>query len=320
VHKTIIPIVEAPDGEVLQDTTAIIDALELRHPNRSIMPKDPVLLMLSRIVEFIIDEFWIATAMNSRWNDPASKQFVIREFGFRIGGSYGLEGDAAMQIGERVAGQMQSYLPMLGLADDDAQALVQRYFEACSIALDKAISPTSFAFGASPSLVDFCLYTGYYAHQYRDLGGAADFLKAHTPRLCYYLDNLSTAQSLDASHDWQLTDEFLDYLAVLAPPGATFAEGVMHGVGELVQGKGSGDVVEGIIAPFHVPLMGESWQRGSTSFAGWKLQRAQAVYASMQTHEQALADEILERIGWRYVMSSKPGYRLERRDYQICVA
>ena len=87
VHKRIIPMVETPQGEILQDTTVTIDTLEQRFASRPVVPTTTVLFMVSRIVEFILDEFWIATAMNSRRNDPDSKQLVIREYGHRICGS-----------------------------------------------------------------------------------------------------------------------------------------------------------------------------------------------------------------------------------------
>jgi len=151
-NEVMIPVVETPEGEILQDTTVIIDTLEPRHPERPVFPNDPVMLLLTRIVEFTIDELWISTAMNTRWNDPVSKQFVISEFGRRIGGSMGLSGKDAMAIGERVAGQMQSYLPNLGVGDVAQRATATSFFESASIALNEVVGPTRFALGPRPSL------------------------------------------------------------------------------------------------------------------------------------------------------------------------
>ncbi|MBD3647362.1 MAG: glutathione S-transferase N-terminal domain-containing protein [Pseudomonadales bacterium] len=103
IHKVMIPVVEMPDGEILQDTTAVIDELESRYSQRPVMPEDPVMMLIARLVEFTIDELWISTAMNTRWNDPESNAFVKNEFSTRIGGSAGMSGEDARRIGEQVA-------------------------------------------------------------------------------------------------------------------------------------------------------------------------------------------------------------------------
>jgi glutathione S-transferase len=133
--------VETPDGQILQDTTA----------------------------------------MHYRWNDPRAKAFAI---------------------GEKVAAQMMSYLPRLGISDESGQTAVENFFAHTSEQLNQCVGPTTYAFGPHPSLIDFCLFTGYYAHHYRDHGDAADFLKSQTPDLCYYLENLHAAHCAPADIGW----------------------------------------------------------------------------------------------------------------------
>ena len=68
---TVFPVLES-DGKLLQDSTVIIDVLEERHPERPAFPTDPVLMLVTRIVEFFIDEFWVATAMVATATIPCS--------------------------------------------------------------------------------------------------------------------------------------------------------------------------------------------------------------------------------------------------------
>ncbi len=316
-HKVMIPVVETPDGEVLQDTTEIIDILETRHPQRPVLPREPLQLLLSRITEFIMDELWITTSMNSRWNDPRSKAFVVGEFGRVIGGSAGLPEADAMQMGETVAGQMQSYLPFLGISEAPAQQLTTAFFQQASLALNEVVGAHKFALGPRPSLIDLCLFTGYYAHQYRDAGDAQEFLKAQTPQLCYFLDSLHAAQCAPDAGELTIEQPLLDYLAFVGPPGAAFASGILDGTADIAVNTQPAAVCEGAVPPFRVPLGEGEIARGGSVFSAWKAQRVLDVHASMSPEQRAEAEPILSAIGWDGVVGKSLPYRLERADYQI---
>jgi glutathione S-transferase len=313
-NKVMIPVVELPDGEILQDTTVIIDALENRYPERPVIPSDPVMMLLTRIVEFIIDELWISTAMNTRWNDAVSNRFVVSEFGLRIGGSIGLTGKDALAIGEQVSGQMQSYLPHLGVSDEEGQSAANAYFEDASLALNNVVSATQYALGSRPTLIDFCLFTGYYAHQYRDVGAAQTFLKTQTPHLCYFLDNLHAAWCATDSGNLNISDALIEYLSVIGPAGANFATGIVERTAELAANTTAGKVFEEPIEPFTFELGKQSFTRGSGTFSAWKAQRVHDEYFNMNDTDRNRADDLAQQIGWSDFLQSRPGYRLDRRD------
>lgn len=317
IHKSMIPVVEMPDGEILQDTTAIIDELERRYPERPTLPDDPVMLLISRLVEFAIDELWISTAMNTRWNDPESNQFIVNEFGSRIGVSAGLSGDDARALGEQVAGRMQSYLPRLGVGSAEGQEVANRLFRDATRSLDNVVGPVRFAFGPRPTLIDFCLFTGYYAHQYRDLGEAQRFMKSETPSLCYYLDNLHAAQCAPEEGELEITDELQSYLQVIGPPSAGFARGIQEGTAEAASATVSGEVFEESIAEFDFDVMGANFTRGGSTFSAWKLQRVRDVFDGLTNEDRARTSSLLADTGWLEVLSTDPGFRLRRLDYQI---
>ncbi len=314
-NKVMIPVLETPEGEILQDTTVIIDALEARHPARPVFPEDPVLMLVTRLVEFTIDELWVTTAMNARWNDPVSKQFAISEFGRGIGGSMGLTGDKMMAIGERVAGQMQSYLPQLGIGDETGRATANSFFEDATVALNRVVGHTRFALGSRPSLLDFCLFTGYYAHQYRDLGAAQTYLKSTAPDLCYYLDTLHAGHCAPAAGELAMTPALMDYLKIIGPSSAGFASGIMAGAAALAGNAESGTVFEQRIAPFDFDLGGKPFTRGASTFGAWKLQRLFDVYDAMDAADKARARDLLGEIGWGELIVTLPPYRLERRNH-----
>ena len=194
--STRFPVLETGEGEILQDTTVIIDALEDRHPERPVFPRDPALMLVTRIVEFFIDEFWIVTGMHTRWNHPDARRFAIADFSRFFG--HGDQNDL-WSNGEAIAERMQSYLPNLGIDTEPGQQVMQRVFEEATQLLDKAVGPRQFALGPHPSLVDCCLYEGYFAHHYRDHGPAQAYLKSRAAALSYFIDNMHAAQGMPAS-------------------------------------------------------------------------------------------------------------------------
>ena len=55
--------------------------LKAGHPERPAFPQDPVLMLVTRIVEFFIDELWVVTGMQTRWNDPDAR--ALRDRGIQ---------------------------------------------------------------------------------------------------------------------------------------------------------------------------------------------------------------------------------------------
>jgi len=316
-HKVMIPIVETPSGEILQDTTAIIDALEATHPEHPVLPTDPVLVMVTRIVEFIIDELWVCTAMNTRWNDPASKTFAIAEFGRRIGGSMGLEGEEALATGQRVADLMQSYLPYLGIGDAQGQLAATEFFEQASKRLNKCVGADKYAFGERPSLIDMCLYTGYYAHHYRDIGAAASFLKQETPDLCYFIDNMHAVQCAPKTGELRLDDTFINYLEYVGPAGAAFAQGIYAGTAKIAEHTELNKPFAGQIPPFPIDLGKQNFTRGGSTFSAWKAQRIKTVYDQLEPRDKKRANQLASDIGWSEFLNNPAPFLLAREDYQI---
>jgi len=56
-----VPIVKAANGEWLKDTTPMIDWFESQYPESHVVPEDPALMFISKLVEDYADE-WL---MNS---------------------------------------------------------------------------------------------------------------------------------------------------------------------------------------------------------------------------------------------------------------
>ena len=78
--KSFIPVVVTPEGEALQDTCDIIDALERRHPERPILPSDALLRFASLLMEYYADECLIYPGLHMRWHYEENREWVVPEF------------------------------------------------------------------------------------------------------------------------------------------------------------------------------------------------------------------------------------------------
>lgn len=299
VGYTVLPVLEADDGEILQDTTVIIDTLEERHPERPAFPQDPVLMLVTRIVEFFIDEFWVATAMHSRWNSDEGLRFATAEFNQFFGhGEDRRATETEWSNGDALAERMQAHLPKLGIGDELGQRLIQRVFEEATQLLNQAVGPRQFAFGSRASFIDCCLFTGYFAHQYRDHAPAQRYLKTRAGALSYFLDNMQAANSAPSDGELSLTHPFRDYLAYVGPIGAAYAESVTQLGQTVVRAAAPGEVLNAGLRP-EIQLFGHAYKRNCGIFSAWKAQRVCDAYAEMSNLEKEKADGLLDQIGWK---------------------
>ena len=63
----IIPLVVTPEGDGIQDSTPIIDAMEKLFPEPSIHPDDPVADFISALIEEFGDEWGNKWMFHYRW-------------------------------------------------------------------------------------------------------------------------------------------------------------------------------------------------------------------------------------------------------------
>jgi glutathione S-transferase len=79
VGFAVIPVVITPQGETLQDSTAIIDELERRHGEPSVYPHTPLQRLVALLLEVYGDEWLVMPAMHYRWHH--NRDWAMRAFG-----------------------------------------------------------------------------------------------------------------------------------------------------------------------------------------------------------------------------------------------
>ncbi len=315
IHKFMIPVIEDEEGNILQDTTDIIDQLEERHPDRPIWPEDPVLCFLSRFIEFFTDEVATPLAMHYRWNYPESNAYITQEFTNWIGLSVGRE--AAPEMGKKMAGQMQKYLPHLGVADEEGKALAVHLFESVASALDDHLEGSRFVFGDRPCHADMSLYLCFYAHEYRDFGPAQEFLKNKAHHLSYYLDALHAGAGCPSEGHLEVTGSLTEFLKSIGPITCEYGLEALKLGDNLVPDLDPDEPVDRKGDMVTVTIDDKPFTRGCSLYSSWKATRILNAYNTLLEEDRARADQILGKIGASDLVKVKPTWKLEKRDYQI---
>lgn len=185
IGRGIIPVLETPDGEVIQDTVDIIDHFEKRGVPYSAYPEGPLQQAIGIIIEYYGGQSMLKHAMHYRWSYLAQqKEFLIHAF---AGGS-----GAAMA--EKVMGRMQAYLPRLGVTDQSIPE-IERSYEALLDILDKHFEQMPYLLGDRPSIGDYGMIGSMFAHLGRD-PVPCQIMKLRAPRVYRWVERM-TAPGLD---------------------------------------------------------------------------------------------------------------------------
>lgn len=160
-----IPMLEAPDGTVIQDTTEIFEYLERRHPGVPALPPGP----RQRFAAYLVDLFASENtkiAWHFRWNFPeTNRYFVTMDFGrsFKPQGSDG----ELKHYGDLIAAQMDGHRANIGITAELFPVMDRLYADLLDV-LEKHFTTLPFLFGGMPSIGDYALMGPLFGHLGRD--------------------------------------------------------------------------------------------------------------------------------------------------------
>ncbi len=166
IGRRIIPVIEMPDGSIVQDTTDIIDYLEGEGlAVMSAYPQDPLKKLLALILELFGDEGLLRPAMHYRWNfSDQTDGFISHGFG----GWQGPDAKAAAKAQtQKTMTIFKGFLPALGVMPETTAEIERSYGELLDI-LEAHFSRAPYLLGAQPSLGDYGMMCSLYAHLGRD--------------------------------------------------------------------------------------------------------------------------------------------------------
>ncbi|MGA0599730.1 glutathione S-transferase N-terminal domain-containing protein [Caulobacter sp. KR2-114] len=195
VGRWIIPVAQMPDGAMVQDSSAIIDAVEAAGLARlSAYPADPVARVLALIFELFGGEGMVRPAMHYRWNfDADNLAFIGRDF------VNGLKPGAGPEEAEAVfaasSGRMRRAAEAFGVTPQTFAAVEASYLKLLDL-LNAHFATRPYLLGATPSLGDYGLIAPLHAHLSRDPHPAA-IMKTRALHVWRWVERM-TSPDIDA--------------------------------------------------------------------------------------------------------------------------
>jgi glutathione S-transferase len=200
----LIPVVVTPEGEGIQDSTPILEALERRFPEPSIHPEDPALAFLSALVEEFADEWGNKWMFHYRWWRPVDQESAAA----RITEAMTPELSGEQRAGA-VAAVRERMVPRLSFVGSSAQTqgLIEGSFERTLARLEPHLAARPYLFGARPAFGDFGLWGQLYECWTDPTPGG--LLRERAPAVCGWIERMLEPRAVGPFEAWSALEPTL---------------------------------------------------------------------------------------------------------------
>jgi len=330
IKRFVIPVLETPEGEIVQDTTEIIEFLEARHnAPLGVYPESPRQKIVSMIIEMFGDEGMLRPAMHYRWNFPEENDyFISMEFG-RF-----MKPDSSEEEAYQLAGMpkaaMQKYLPGLGITDDSIPAIETSYQELLKV-LNTHLLHSPYLLGGRPTMADFGLYGPMYAHLARD--PAPELLMKRTANRVWRWVERMTAVGADMPEfpfmeretlaSDAISETLIDVLKIVGQQYGPEVTALVEFINDYTAsnpGIKSGshvitDTNKRVLGRITIPLGDIEISVGARHYSLWMLQRIHDAYDSLDTADRETVDVVITAAGLNAFIDHRIARKIERKDY-----
>ncbi len=148
----LIPLLLTPEGEALQDSTPILEALEARYPEPSIVPGNPSLAFLAALLEEYADEWLNKPMFHYRWFYEEDAISAAN----RLAASLMPDGEPTMAA-SLIRRRMVDRLRFVG-SSPETKETIEDSFERLVNLLNQHLATRSYVLGERPSMADFGLF------------------------------------------------------------------------------------------------------------------------------------------------------------------
>jgi glutathione S-transferase len=330
IGRWIIPVLQTPAGELIQDTVDIIDHFEADSPpGRSAYPATPLQRCVAHVLELFGGEGLLRPAMHYRWDfDETNLEFLSRDFGLALAPS-GTEEERA-RVFAAASERMRRATRSVGVTDATATAIEGSYERFLSL-LDAHLATAPYLLGGRPTIGDFGFIAPLYAHLARDPYPSL-LMKRGAGRVWRWVERMN-APVMDAGefpddsemlfHDdtipetlrallryvsEELVPELLAHVAFID----RWLDGHEHELNE-------GDVVGGAphrrrLGVVTVPLHGLQVDISVVPYRLFMLQRLQSAFAACEPDAQAAVRQLMRESGLEQLLDARARRRVERRE------
>ncbi|MFO1394224.1 MAG: glutathione S-transferase family protein [Steroidobacteraceae bacterium] len=334
IRHVVVPVVEAPDGAILQDTTEIIERLEVAHPGPAMLPPGPVQAVAAGLIDAFGCEALLPAAMHYRWSYRTEQEtFLAAEFGRSV--YAGPDRNQQRRAGAEVMAYFNSFLPALGITPGTIPTFEAAYLEFLD-ALDVHLQQWPYLLGGRPSIADFGLMAPLYAHLGRD-PVPASLMKNRAPNVFRWTERMNTPGLADPEFarvptEWLPDDAippsleplleilFRDWTPELEANAACYAAWLAtdpaRPTGTPVT-VGEERKIHPTLGPIEHAWRGVTVRRASAPHGLWHFERAAARARELQGADRSRLTELLDRVGGRKAMALELRRPMRRDDFLL---
>ncbi len=328
-----IPILEAPDGTIVQDTSEIIDFLEQRYPEDSIYPSGPRQQFVAFLIEAYGDEGLSRHMMHYRWNFSDNDTFMAREMARSSEPQSSLQ-EADIK-GEKFVQAMRDHLPGLGVSNSEVQRVTEESWMDILDILDEHFRLYPYLLGGKPSLGDFGLTVAHFAHLGRD-PHSLRLMQTRAPFVFRWVERMQASdanmtefpgmQEAFLAHD-EVPETLIPLLRLIAGEFGPQIEACISGIekraSELLatEGKTSGlpvlvnDRASGV-GRSEIDIRGVKVPVGHTPITQWKFQRSYDFYQNLSGTARSSVKQLIDVSGLTSLYEREIKYPILRRNFR----
>ncbi len=292
----VMPVIVTTHGQWLQDTSSIIDALEIRFPAAPVVPATPRQRVAAYLLEAWGDEFWLPSAMHYRWNFDENFREVFQKEG----------GDNLLPLAPRfiknrlvarAAGMLRGFLPGLGVVPVQRDT-IERWTEGLCDALDAHFAQYPYLLGTRASLGDYGLIGPLYAHLGRDPYPARTLI-APRPHLAAWVERMQhpPAGSGDFLPDDAVPETLQPVFDSIFGEFWPYLQGTIAQVNTATLALPPGRGYARALGRIDFPLAGRTFTLNARPYSLWMVQRALEAYAALDADARASVDDWLATLG-----------------------
>ena len=330
VGHWVVPVVETPEGELIQDTTAIIDHIEARMTAPALIPAGPVQQVVAHFLDAFGSNYLMPAAMHYRWSYRAEQELFLRtEFARAVPPH--LPYDQRLEMAGAIMDKFNGFLPNLGVTAQTIPAIETAYEELLDV-LEAHFRIHPYLLGGRPCLADFGMIAPLYAHLARD-PVPAKLMRLRAPNVARWTERMNVTEIAD--NEYPLSTDYPDgdaipetLQAVLRVAFGLWEAGIAADAACFNQWVAAlHDSAAGTIISFdnrrqvhpQVGKVAYEWRgitmrRASHIHSLWHLARAQDVASKLIGDDAARLAGLLDKTGGRAVMEWTTSSRIVRQD------
>jgi glutathione S-transferase len=336
IGHSVIPVVETPEGELLQDTTAITDHLEAHFDNPDLVPSGPLQKIAALFLDAFGSNYMLPLAMHYRWSYRDQQELFLRtEFARAVPH---MDHAARLEVAGKVMTRFAGFLPNLGVRTEVIPAMEESYRELLGV-LELHFQQHPYLLGGRASLADFGMMAPLFAHLARDPVPAL-LMKTTAPSVFRWTERMNSPAMADSDYphepngfplDDSLPETLIPVLACAmahwTPGLRADAESFDRWLASLDEPR-SGTLVshdsKRQVHP-HVGRISYAWrgvtmERASHPHSLWHVARAQRAGAALTGADAARLAALLEQIGGTELFALSTDHAIDRRNNVLVLA